>query len=318
MYRDIKDKDIEHVYALSDSIYMDLILAEEMGFMSRTSFAETANKIIEAIKNKESFDNPFKQTSQENIFFLLDNFIRAHIIDAIRMGQNDVFDRILLQITEVVDGSRQYYEFADYLADIIVIAMAQDKGIDLKTFANRANKEATLLRAIEMQVDLKMLEVNMFIRDNKYKMGLELLNKDLLPMMEKLFKNHFNFPFNQPYNKVLELVDRGMNNPTIGRRLLNNIWMMKNNVAFCLLKLREFDEALHEIKEILSLHLYFYLAWHTKAEILEEMGKFEEAIDAIDKAIDLNERELEDESNLDEETKERLRYKKVLIKKTKA
>lgn len=106
-------------------------------------------------------------------------------------------------------------------------------------------------------------------------------NKVLMQFQKAVIKTQMKdyYGSNEEYNQIL--------NKNVFFKEFDKATIL-NNIAYNNVKLKKFDIALKQVNEALLLNDFHSFIWDTKGEILYNIGKYSECINAMTKAIDID------------------------------
>jgi tetratricopeptide (TPR) repeat protein len=249
--KNLKDPEINALLEKAAHLAESLKLLEKNGDIDRQVFYETTREICRAFMKQKAYENPFSADVKKAI-----DELEGLIYETLSEENNSlVLIPITLEVMQANEGD--YSELTDYLAETIAINIAERKGLALEE-EEPEGYEGPTLEEINEQLD----QSAEFADREDFENAVAALNRALDMIGE----------FREKATSILIIDVPGI----------------LNNKAYYLFRLNRLQEALESINLALKENEQYAIAYYTKAEILDEMGQFHEAVACMDEAIDLD------------------------------
>lgn len=259
--RDLQDEDINQLLDLGESLKTQLKDFEQQQIINKTIFVEVIKAIMQAYQQQTRLELPIELRSfaVAEVFYDLETLIRTYI-----STEQAAIVTIPMRADMVLNGSKDYDYMVNDLIEINALVVAKRKNISLDTTEEeeqeQKDEEVQKSKYTLDQINEVLHQSNEYASIGSCGNALEAI-EELEIMIEDFDK----------YNHLI--IDRPL---------------IQNNKAFALFCLNRLDEALECIDDVLYDNEDFALAHHTRAEILDALGYYREAVASMDRAIALD------------------------------
>jgi tetratricopeptide (TPR) repeat protein len=251
--RKADDPDIDGWLDLAERLNEDLVNFEKKGILDKDKFYEAGRSISRSFLYKTAFINDFSQTeaarSFEDLCKMLHKLFELEQTAAVL---------IMMAFDLIKSGEEKYDYVIEYAAEGICLAIAEQKGLHIEYPEEEDGKDEEADADLE-RINELVEKTNMYDDQKKYDDALNSVNS-LLTMIG-----------GYPKDRLL-IIDEAS---------------IMNNKAYYLFVLGRMDDALDAADKALAKYPKKALIHHTKAEILNCKGLYGEALDSINKSIEL-------------------------------
>jgi tetratricopeptide (TPR) repeat protein len=247
--RQLNDLDINAILDTAENLAENLGRMETEERFIREDFFTEVSAMCRAVLYDRTYNNGFDGEMADLMKRLYDMIAKN-----IRLNQNSI---VLIPITlELMQANQSAYrELTDYLAEGIALDAAEKKGIKIESY--EYHYDGFDLDELYAQVSLS----EEYADREDFENAVSCLNR-VIDILENILKNETISP-------VIDLA------------------AVLNNKAYYLFRLNRLNEALEVIFSTLNLNSSKAIYHYTYAEILDALGDFDKALDAIDEAIRL-------------------------------
>jgi len=267
--KDLQDEDINQLLDLGESLKMQLQDFEQQEIINKANLVEGIKAILRAHLHQTELELPIelRPRSVAEAFYTFENLIKAYIT-----VEQAAMVTLPMRAEMILSGSQGYDKMIDDLVEINALAIAERKNIPVET--PKTLEEGESKYTLE-QINEALHQSNEYAGVGSFVNALEAI-EHLEMMIADFDKYH------------ILIIDR----PTI-----------QNNKAFAFFRLGHLDEALTCIDELLINREDFALGHHTRAEILDALKRYQEALESMDRAIAL------------ENTPDKVAFRECILKK---
>ncbi|MCU0436541.1 MAG: hypothetical protein MUC49_01420 [Raineya sp.] len=260
----------EYWYRLAVKIDRDIETALQSESITLVQYADAIKAMMYSLTRKNVFVNPYWNKPLEDAIGGLFDMVSLYF-----HNNTNAVVMIPMALDLIVTGNQPHTYMTDFLADVITIGMPDKKRVSKKmepeTPADPQEEAGRQMGHINYLID----EINNYARQEDYLNALRTIN-EVVPQIES---------FSQREIVIIDL-------PAI-----------LNNKAYFTLKIGKPETALEVVQDLIQKKPDYALAYHTQAEIFDEMQRYREAVISIDKAISL------------EESADKIEYKNQLLAK---
>ncbi|OJJ14457.1 hypothetical protein BKI52_42505 [marine bacterium AO1-C] len=264
--KDLQDGEINQLLTLGEDLKAQLQDFERQEIVTKASFVEGLRAILQSHLHQTRLVLPIelRPRSVAETFYALENLIKTYIA-----VEQATMATLPMRAEMILNDQYSYKALVDDLVEANALAIAERKNILPKT-----REEGESKYTLE-QINEVLHQSNEYAGVGSFANALEAIEQ-LERMIADFDKYH------------ILVIDR----PTI-----------QNNKAFAFFRLNRLNEALHCIDKLLANYEDFALGHHTRAEILDALVRYEEAIESMDQAIAL------------ENTPDKVAFRESLLKK---
>lgn len=262
----------EYWYRLAIAIDKDIDWALANDTLTLKKYEENIKSMLYALSRKNVFVNPHWNTSLEKAFDGLFEMVALYF-----QNNSNAIIMLPMAVDLIVSGNKKHSYLTDFLVDIITVGMPDkkrfSKNMPPETPTDPREETGRQLGHINFLID----NMNMYAQQKDYLNALKTI-EEIIPQIHTISQN----------TEGVIIIDL----PAI-----------LNNKAYFNLQIGKAAYALEVIQNLIQKEPNFALAYHTQAEILEQMQRYNEAMISIDKAIVL------------EESEDKLQFKSQLLEK---
>lgn len=235
---------------LAKELKEQLLQLDLLNLMNRQIFSEEVKEMIQALLHTKPYQNNYSETRPGEAFAKLYGLLSHYF-----KSNPNALVLVAANVDQIQSGQQTYAYLVNFLLDSILLEMGETAGL---------SEKSPETPKVDFQVELD--ELNAMIHQSNQK-SAEGKFGEALQAVDEVFR-------------LAELLKQKT-------KLIYDKANLINNRAFYLFCLDRCEEALTDINKALALQPDSGLFHHTKAEILDRMGKFKEALTSIDKAIEL-------------------------------